>query len=49
MPFLGAAQGATSFNQPVGFDTSKVTKMNRMFEASAHAPSPPPTPPLAGC
>ena len=34
-------QRATAFNQPLSFDTSSVTTMNRMFYVrSAHAPKP---------
>ena len=38
MRSLLARQDCVAFNQPVGFDTSKVSKFNRMFKASAHVP-----------
>ena len=40
---LSIRQYAKAFNQPLSFDTSKVTDMNRMFEvrsARALAPQP---------
>ena len=42
MPALLTRQGALAFNQPLDFDTSKVTSMNRMFFVrSARALAPP--------
>ena len=40
---LSTRQEASAFNQPLSFDTSRVTDMYRMFEVrSAHALSPQP-------
>jgi len=42
MPLLSTRQSATAFNQPLSFDTSKVTNMGRMFyvrSARALAPN----------
>ena len=40
-PSLSTRQLATKFNQPLSFDTSKVTTMDRMFEVRSARALPP--------
>eukprot|EP00964_Phaeocystis_antarctica_P139066 scaffold103768_cov51-Phaeocystis_antarctica.AAC.4 len=46
MTSLAARQGASAFNQPLGFDTSSVTDMSGMFYVRALAPNLRPSPSL---
>ena len=44
VPSLATRQGAGNFNQPLSFDTAKVTEMGRMFQVRTPSPRPPAEP-----